>query len=155
MSITKLRKQARILMWLVTIPLVLLALLAVLLLGNVAWYGPKVAHGSFVAIYYFPMLLYIWAIWMVRAALKAVAGGAILDQVVPRLLFRVGAALFGGALFTVIGIPVATFILYGHPRITTFEPSPVTLGVVGAALILFSSLLGRAAVLREELDEFF
>lgn len=148
-----LRKQACILMWLVTIPFVGLSLLTVLLLGNIVWQGGRYADS--VAIYYLPMVLYMWAIWMVRRALKAIAEGALFDQVVPKLLFRVGIALFGGALFTVIGVPLMTALLYGSPHFKTFEPSPVTLGVVGAALVLFSQLLGRAASLREELDEFF
>ncbi len=153
MTVTTLRNQARILMWLVTIPLAGLTLLTVLLLGNIVWQGGRYADS--VAIYYLPMFLYMWAIWMVRRALKAIAEGALFDRVVSTLLFRVGIALFGGALFTVVGVPLVTGLLYGHPYLKTFEPSPVMLGVIGAALVLFSQLLGRAASLRQELDEFF
>lgn len=155
MPVDKLRTHARILMWLVTFPFALLALLALLLLGGIAWNGPRAAHADFIAIYYFPMALYMWAIWMVRSALREVAAGALFDQVVPKLLFRVGLALFVGALFTVIGKPLVTALLYGRPMIPTFEPSPVTLGVVGAALAIFARLLGRAAAMREELETFF
>jgi hypothetical protein len=153
MPLASLRKQARILMWLVTIPFAGLSLLTVLLLGNIIWQGGRYADA--VAIYYLPMFLYMWAILMVRRALKAISDGALFDQVVPKLLFRVGIALFGGALFTVIGQPLVWALLYDVPDSRTFEPSPVTLAVIGAALVLFSKLLKRAASLREELDEFF
>ena len=153
MSIQALRKQANVLKWLVTIPFAGLGILTALLLGNIAWHGGHYADA--VAVYYLPMFLYMWAIWMVRRALHLIADGALFDDVVPRLLFRVGLALFAGSLFTVVGQPLVYAILYGNPHFKTFEPSPVTLGVVGAALVLFAQLLGRAASLRKELDEFF
>jgi hypothetical protein len=155
MSTEMLQKRARRLMWLVTVPFALLSILAAMLVGNIAWYGVRVAHADLVAIYYFPMLLYMWAIWMVRSALKQVATGALFSHVVPRLLSRVGTALFGGALFTVIGVPLVTAWAFGRPHIATFEPSPITLGVVGASLVIFSHLLGGAASMRDELDRFF
>lgn len=153
MSITELRKRARILKWLVTIPFVALVLLTVALLGNIVWQGGRYADG--VAVYYLPMFLYLWAIWMIRVALAQVAEGMLFDDIVPRLLRRVGLALFGGALFTVVGVPLLTALLWGRPHIVTFEPSPVTLGVVGAALVLFAELLARAAAMRAEIEEFF
>lgn len=152
MSIQALRNRAKVLKWLVTIPFAALAILTALLLGNIVWHGGRYADA--VGIYYLPMFLYMWAIWMVRRALQLIADGAVFDEVVPKLLFRVGVALFAGALFTVVGEPIVYAVLYGNAHIKTFEPSPVTLGVVGAALALFAQLLGRAASLRKELDEF-
>ncbi|MCC2975092.1 DUF2975 domain-containing protein [Sphingomonas sp. PL-96] len=152
MSIPVLHKNARILMWLVTIPFVVLALLTCALLGNIVLQGGRFADT--VAIYYLPMFLYMWAIWMVRSALKKVAEGALFEGVIAQLLFRAGAALFGGALFTVFGVPLLTALVQGEAYIATFEPSPVTLGIVGATLALFSQLFGRAAAMRQELDEF-
>lgn len=153
MSIQMLRKQASILKWLVTVPFGGLAILTALLLGNVVWQGGRYADA--VAILYLPMFLYMWAIWMIRRALQSIADGAFFDEVVPTLLLRVGWALFVGALFTVVGQPLVYAILTGNPHFKTFEPSPVTLGVVGAALVLFAQLLKRASSLRKELDEFF
>ena len=152
MSVQALRKQARVLVWLVTIPFTGLAILTALLLGNIVLQGGRYADA--VAIYYLPMFLYMWAIWMVRRALQSIANGVLFDEVVPRLLSRVGFALFGGALFTVLGQPLLYALLYGNPHFKTFEPSPVTLGAVGAALVLFAHLLERAASLRKQLDEF-
>lgn len=153
MSDTVIRRQARILMWLVTIPFAGLALLAALLLGNVLWQGGR--YADVVALYYLPMALYIWAIWSMRGALKAIAAGSLFDRVVSALLFRVGLALLGGALFTVIGIPLMTALVWGKPVIRMFEPSPVTLGVVGASLMLLSTVFGRAAAMRDEIEGFF
>ncbi|MES3094624.1 DUF2975 domain-containing protein [Sphingomonas aerolata] len=153
MSVAKIRKQARILMWLVTVPFAGLAVLTILLLGNIVWQGGH--YADTVAIYYLPMFLYMWAIWMIRSALKAIARGALFDKVIATLLFRVGLALFGGALFTVIGVPLMTALVTGSPWLRTFEPSPVTLGVVGAALMLLSQLFARASVMRDEIEGFF
>ena len=153
MSLQALRKRAKILQWVVTIPFAGLVVLTALLLGNIVWHGGRYADA--VTIYYLPMFLYMWAIWMVRRALQLIASGALFDEVVPKLLFRVGLALFIGALFTLVGQPFVYAILYGNPHFKTFEPSPVVLGIVGAALALFAQLLERAATLRRELDEFF
>lgn len=153
MSVTTIRKQARILMWLVTIPFAALALLITMLVGNIVWQGGQYADK--VAIYYLPMVLYVWAIWMIRRSLRAIADGALFDVVVARLMYRVGLALLGGALLTVFGVPLMSALAWGKPYIATFEPSPVTLGVVGATLMLFSQLFMRATAMRDEIEGFF
>jgi len=146
-----LRKRARILMWLVTVPFVLLALFAIMQLGFVLRTGGTAAP---VLILFAPMYIYVGAIWMVRQALSAIARGGMFDEVVPRLLFRVGVALFFGALFNVFGVPVATVAFKFHLPLP-FDGAAVTLGVVGATLVLVSQLLKQAASMREELDSFF
>ena len=147
------RDRARVWMWLITVPFAGFALLAILLLGNIVWQGGR--YADTVAIYYFPMALYMWAIWMIRGALKSIAGGILFDEVIAKLMFRIGLALFGGAVFTVVGVPLVTALISGSPYINTFEPSPVTLGVVGAALMLFSHLHAKAANMSDELEGFF
>ena len=154
LPIEPLRARARMLMWLVTLPFACLLLAVLLLFGMLAWHGGGRQAGMMV-IFYVPMCIYIWAIWMVRQALKAIADGAVFGQVVPRLLFRVGAALFGGALFNVFGVPLLTRLLYGRGAFLAFDGAAITLGVVGATLVLVSQLLAQAAALREELDAFF
>lgn len=151
-STEALQKQARVLIWLITIPFAALALMAVYLVGNLAWRGGQ--NADMVVIYYLPMFLYIWAIWMVRQALRAIAAGQMFSRVVPKLLGRVGLALFLGAVFKEVGAPLLTWLAWGHPYIRTFEASGVTLGIVGASLILLAQLLHRASSLREELDGF-
>ncbi len=140
-------------MWLVTVPLALLAVLAALLVGNVVVQGGR--YLDTVLLNYLPMVLYIWAIWMIRRALKAIAHGALFDDVLPTLVFRVGLALFVGALLAVVGVPLVSAVIWGKPLIRAFEPSPMTLGIVGATLMLFSQLFARAAAMRGEIEEFF
>ena len=153
MSVAVIRKRARLLMWLVTIPFAALAVLTVLLLGNIVLQGGRYADA--VAILYLPMVLYMWAIWLIRDTLKAISAGAIFDRILPKLIFRIGVALFGGALFTVFGIPLLTALVWDKPYISTFEPSPITLGIVGAALVLFAQLFERATEMQDEIESFF
>ncbi|MEG8055026.1 hypothetical protein QP185_20610 [Sphingomonas aerolata] len=56
MSVAKIRKQARIMMWLVTVPFAGLAVLTIILLGNIVWQGGR--YADTVAIYHLPMFLY-------------------------------------------------------------------------------------------------
>lgn len=153
MQTLSLRRQAGLLMWLVTIPLVGFAAIVAAVLINIAWQGGRYAD-SFV-IYYPPVLLYMWAVWMMRRALAVIATGAAFGAVLPPLLMRVGAAVFGGALLTVFGVPLLTWLHYGRPIVQTFDGSAVALGVVGATLMLVAQLVGRAAAMRDELDSFF
>lgn len=139
-------------MWLVTVPFAALCLLAVVLIGNVTWQGGRFA--DMVAIYYLPMALYMWAIWMVRRALRAIARGDTFDVIVPMLLSRVGLALFGGAVLTVC-TPLVWRLAYGQFLVRPFEASPVALGVIGVTLVLVARLLRRAAAMRDELATIF
>ena len=150
---TPLRTQARTMMRLVTVPLAALVLLAALLIGNIVWQGGR--YADFVAIYYLPMCLYIWAIWMVRRALHAIAEGEMFATVVPRLLTRVGLALFAGASFTGVGVPLLWKLASGQMLARPFEPSAVALGVVGLTLVVLARLLLRASLMQRELGEFF
>ena len=146
-----LRKRARILMWLVTVPFALLALLAGFQLWAVLI--DEVADPA-ILIAFAPMYIYIWAIWMVRQALGTIARGGLFDVVVPRLLLRVGLALFFGALFNVFGGLTANLV-FDLRLPMLFDGAAITLGVVGATLVLVSQLLKQAASMREELDSFF
>lgn len=150
--IETLRARARILMWLVTVPFVLLLLTAATLIFAPIWTG-RFHIGSLIL--FLPMFIYIWAIWMVRQALKSIAGGAMFDQVVPRLLRRVGAALFAGALINVFGVSLLTRLIYGRGAYAAFDGAAITLGIVGATLVILSQLLAQASAARAELDEFF
>lgn len=152
-SLEMLRSHARALMWLVTIPFAGMVVIVAALVTGQVWSGGR--QLASVLIYYTPMALYMWAIWMVRQSLRAIARGDLFHQVIPALLARVGLALFGGAVFTVFGVPLLTWLMQGRALIQTFEPSPVTLGVIGAALVLLAQLLRRAADEREELQGFF
>jgi hypothetical protein len=153
-AVESLRKQARVLMWLVTAPFVVMALLAVAVVGSVMSMGGK---GADVLLYWYtPMFLYLWAIWMIRHALQDISRGEMFGAVVPRLLFRVGLALFVGALYEVLGRRVVAELYWGEYHSSQmFEASGITLGVVGASMVLIAGLLRRAMEMRNELDGFF
>lgn len=153
MSVARFRRYAGMLKWLVTIPFVALCLLTLALLGNMAWQGGR--YVDTVAIYYTPMFLYMWAIWMIRSACAAIARGDVFDRVLPTLLLRIGGALFAGAVLNVFVVPILFPLVTGHGLARTFEASAMTLGVVGAALAVFAQLLRRASAMRDELDGFF
>jgi len=148
-----LRKQARLLMWLVTVPFALMSLVALALLATVVWRG---GEGADVVLYwYLPMFLYMWAIWMIRQALGAIGRGEMFAEVVPTLLFRVGLALFFGALYEELGRGIVSELYWGdYKSSNTFEASAITLGVVGATMALIARLLRRAVEMRDELDGF-
>jgi hypothetical protein len=152
-SVETLRKQARILMWLVTVPLALMSLLALALVGSVVWSGGD--YIDVILYWYPPMLLYIWAIWMIRQALKAIGRGEMFSKAIPTLLFRAGLALFVGALFEEVGRNLVAQLVWGRiVDSNTFEASGITLGVVGAMMALIARLFARAVEMRDELDGF-
>lgn len=152
MPIETLRRRARLLMWLVTVPFVLLfAAVAILILAPI-WTGRLSGP---MLIFHLPMCIYVCAIWMVRQALKSIASGAAFGQVLPRLLLRIGAALFAGGLTSVFGVTLLTRLIYGRGAFANFDGAAITLGVVGATLVLLSHLLAQASEMREELDAFF
>lgn len=153
MSNSQPQNYARLVTWAVTVPFAALSLLALGILWGTAQATPPTM--VFAAIYYLPMALYLWAMWMVRSALARIARGASFSEVIPTLLERAGAALFVGALFTVFGVPLVTWLFSGRPYITTFEPSAVTLGVMGAAMTVFGRSFAQAKEMRDELDGFF
>lgn len=153
MSDQTIRRNAQALLWLFTLPLGLLLLLAVVLAGNVVKQGGG-DWVPFMLIYYTPMAFYIAAILAVRSALSRIAGGALFSDVLPVLFRRAGAALLIGALFKEIGVPLLTWLQSGQAYIRPFEPSAVTLGIVGALLLVVGQLFGKATATQEELSQF-
>jgi hypothetical protein len=150
--IETLRARARILMWLVTVPFALLLLTVAILIFAPMWTG---RFSGQALIFYLPMCIYVWAIWMVRQALRSIALGAVFGQVVPRLLWRIGVALFAGGLINVFGVTLLARLIYGRGAYAMFDGAAITLGVIGATLVLVAQLLAQASAMREELDEFF
>ena len=153
MTADHVRSRARLCKHLVTIPLALLLALAAALVGNAV-----VQKGGdflpFVIIYYAPMALYVAAAILIRSALGRIAAGDLFADVLPSLVSKGGGLLLAGALLTEVGVPLLTWLVTGSAFVRTFEPSAVTLGIVGAMLILFGQLFGRALADRRELEQF-
>lgn len=151
MTQDKLRKRARLLRNLVTIPLVVLALvLAIETLGaTLGNYSARALVGRL------PVVFYLAAIWMVRSFLASIARGVLFDRVLPQMIERVGIALAAGALTNVFLVTWIWSLLSGRFTYAWYDPAAITLGVVGFALVLVARLLAHAADMRAELDEMF
>lgn len=148
----KLQRDARLAKWLVTIPLALLWLLAiVLVVSNAVQRGGQLGA---VLIIYLPMAFYLFAIVEVRSALARIAAGEAFAEVLPRMLTRGGVALFIGALLTMFGVPLLTWALLGDAYVRQFDPSVIALGVVGLVLVILGRLVAASITMRQELDQF-
>ena len=152
MNSSNLRARSRILRNLVTFVLVvLLSVLAIELLAVARGrhFGPELL------IVRLPMLFYLWAIWDARQAIAAIGRGEMFAQVIPRLLGRVGLALFLGGVTNVFVGPWLLWAFGWGVSLAYYDVAAITVGVVGATLILVAQLLREAVRMREELDEFF
>ncbi len=100
-----------------------------------------------------PMPFYLWAIWTVGRACAAIGRGEYFGLVVPRLLTRVGLALFFGGIASVFVAPLLMRVVTGRGGYLAYDVAAITVGVVGLALVVIAPLLRQAAEMRAELDE--
>ncbi len=145
-----LRRSSRILSALITLVLVVLLFgIAVEILAVASGRVPSV--GQFV--WRLPLLFYLWAVWSVRRAVIAIGRGEGHEEALGQLIGRVGLALFLGGIATVFISPWLAAWINGRGSFAFYDVSAITVGVVGAALVLVARLLGQAAAMRRELDE--
>lgn len=149
MDAKRLQARSRVLAILVGIVFAVLAFVLLVEGAAVGWRG----YPAVVLVQRVSMLFYLGAIWMVRQAFVAIARGALFDHVVPRLLGRVGWALFLGAMANVFFVPAILRTVWLRGSFAHFDPAAITLGVVGLTLVLVARLLVQAAEMRAELDE--
>ncbi len=152
MDSVRLRARSRLLRTLVDVVLTVLLLVLVVELASAVrgrHLGPQVLFHRL------PMLLYLWAIWNARQAIAAVGRGDLFGPLVARLLGRVGLALFLGGLSQVFFVPWLLWAIGWGPSIAYYDVAAITVGVVGATLMIVAQLLREAARMRQELDEFF
>ena len=150
MTDMQLRRSSRILAALITLVLlVLLFGIAIEILAVASGRVPSV--GQF--IWRLPLLFYLWAVWSVRRAIVAIGRGEGHDEAIAQLIGRVGLALFLGGIATVFVSPWLAALINGRGSFAFYDVSAITVGVVGAALVLVARLLGQAAAMRRELDE--
>lgn len=107
-------------------------------------------------IYRLPALLYVAALWSVRAAFRSLAKGLFFEQVIPQMLARVGWFVSTGATAAVFGSPLLLRMVPGssHSALANFDLSAITLGLIGFMLVILARLFTRAATIQAELDEF-
>jgi hypothetical protein len=152
MSLAAIHKHARVLKWLITVPLIVQLTVTLGVAANVVWHGGRDAID--LALCYIPMALYTWAIWMIRRVLKVVAAGEVASPMIPTQLSWAGFALFVGAIFREFGYPLVVWLIGGNLRLQVFEATGITLAAVGLSIVLFAQLLKQAAAAQQELDEF-
>lgn len=103
-----------------------------------------------------PALLYLAALWQLRAAAAAVAGGAAFQASVVRSIRAVGVCLIAGATTSLLVMPLLhRFFGQPYPRLIDLDISSLILGGLGLGLLFLSRLVERAEVLQAELDEIF
>jgi hypothetical protein len=146
----QLRRNSRILSALITLVLaVLLFGIAIEVLAVASGRVPSVGQ----LVWRMPLIFYLWAVWSVRRAIVAIGRGEGHDEAIAQLIGRVGLALFLGGIATVFVSPWLAAWINGRGSFAFYDVSAITVGVVGAALVLVARLLGQAAAMRRELDE--
>jgi len=99
-----------------------------------------------------PGAIYLYAIWSCRSAARRVQKGARFGDEMPALLARIGLAIAVGALIELAVGPWLLILLNGP--IFTYDPATLTLGAVGALLLVLAGLWRQAAGMADELDGF-
>lgn len=145
-----LRARSRLLSRLVMMVLALLVLASAM---EVIVTATGVYPHTRLLLYRLPVPFYLWAIWAVGRACAAIGRGDYFGEVVPRLLNRVGLALFFGGIANVFVAPILIKVLTGRGGYAAYDVAAITVGVVGLALVVIAPLLRQAAAMRAELDE--
>lgn len=107
--------------------------------------------------YRLPGLFYLAGIWTIRQAFARFAEGEMFSRLLPNLLRRLGLALAGGGVASVLLTQWLWRALLGPASgaLASFDPPAITIGLVGLLMIVLADLMKRAADMRNELDGFF
>ena len=104
----------------------------------------------------FPELLFLVALWWVRDALGAFAGGAMFGASIARMLDRVGITLTCAAAVRIAVVPGVCRLLGFNPGYwIAFDAAAVVVAVLGLALKAIAGALHHAESIQTELDEIF
>ena len=111
---------------------------------------------SYILPYRLPALFYLAGIWTIRQAFARLAKGDLFNHMLPILLRRVGLALVGGSIASAFLTQWLWRALLGpeNGAWASFDPSTITVGLVGLLIFVMADLTKRAAAMRQELDEF-
>lgn len=103
-----------------------------------------------------PDVCYLLALWWVRQAMAAIAGGALFTPTLTRMLERMGMMLAIGAGIGVFLVPGLSRLLgFGPGYFIAYDVSAMVLGCIGLALKVLADVLRRAAEVQTELDGMF
>ena len=159
MAADNLRASARRLKtWCTLLVAGLLVVLVVESAARVGLFGraPDVQRLGLDALAAVPALLYLAALWRVRQALAAIAGGDLFTPVLARLLRQVGVLLFLGAACAVALAPLLHRLAGdAFPRLIEYDVANFVLGAIGIAFTFLARLFDRAVGLQRELEDIF
>ena len=147
--------RLRLSVWLSTA--VFLMFLAALLVETVSviLHRPEAGFTVQTVLARLPSAIYLYAIWSCRSAARRVQKGARFGDEMPALLTRIGLAIAVGALIELAVGPWLLILLNGWPgSVFTYDPATLTLGAVGALLLVLAGLWRQAAGMADELDGF-
>ena len=104
----------------------------------------------------FPEVLFLLALWWVRQALAAFAGGSLFAPPIVRMLGRVGVLLACGAAARILLVPGLCRLLgFNSGYWIAFDAASMVLAAIGLALRAIAAVLRHASVIQSELDEIF
>jgi hypothetical protein len=132
---------------------VLLLLLAVPTIVAIAVLSGRYQYGDLLA-QQLPMVFYACALWSIRGALSAYAGGGSLVAPASGSIQTVGIELFLGGLSNVFAVPLVLRAMHGRGTFAHFDVPAIALGAVGLSLVVFGRLLADAEAAQRELEEF-
>ncbi|RZJ31928.1 MAG: DUF2975 domain-containing protein [Brevundimonas sp.] len=101
-----------------------------------------------------PTLFYLFAVWLIGAAMGQLAKGRLIQPTLVGALRRVGLALGFGGLLSVFGVTNLMRLTGGHGASWAyFDVSGMTLGMIGGALFLLGRVMEQAGRVQAELDD--
>lgn len=105
------------------------------------------------AVGFLPLICYCAAIGLVALAFGALGRSEAVEQIVARLLVRLGICLVAGGVLRVVGEPWLIRLIIDRPwHFANFDVAAIALATVGALMILLAGRLREAADMRAELD---
>ena len=103
-----------------------------------------------------PEVLYLLALWWVRASIAGFASGDLYGTAVTGMLRRVGATLGAGACLNVFVVPGMQRLLGEGPGYwIAFDVTGLVLAAIGLSLVIVARVLDNARAMKAELDEIF
>jgi len=103
-----------------------------------------------------PEACYLLALWWIRQAIAAMAGGDLYGDVVIRMLDRVGVVLAAGAFAGMFLVPRGSRLLGADPGYwIAYDVSGLVLGAIGVSLKVIADVLRHAAAMKADLDGIF
>ena len=139
-----------------------LALLAILVAERLGYAGAYRPGGVDLAelpaqfVLSLPALMNLAALWSLRGAAAAAAGGQPFGRLAASAFRRVGALLAAGAATALLIVPaLARLTGQSSERLIDADISTLVLGAIGLGMLFVGKLVARAGAAERELEAFF